>query len=450
MDGGDEPVTIGLTERVAVFSLPASASILELWYPLIEDDPRQQVLDLAWDLELPVRLLHDPEHGNPILYLRCPRPGRLCFTVSYLLRVHSPPPPPPSAASPDLLCQATDMLFEARRRPAPERPEALIRLCRRSGLSARLVSGLRVLVGSSGAGIAVAHHWAEVFVPPRGWLPADPGCDGTPVGAIGADHVVRSRGRQILLQPFQHGRRLPNLFAPYAEADGHRVPVESRIRSTLQAPPSRPMPTPPRDVAAALVDPDELARLHPPPRRLVLDSGTSLPAAPLPVWLYLVTRGKLRLVRLTTSGHRLELDSIAAPGLFTSERLRGGVAEVAEPCQVCLLTRSHLEQLSVRRPSLAIELAAALSRRLGEAEERLEYLAYHSVADRLALALLRRRRSEDGRLEATHQELGDMVGASRETVTKLLHRLQRRGAIRVRPRCVQVIDPEALAALLEG
>ncbi len=449
MDAGDEPLIIGLTERVAISSLPASAGILELWYPLIEDDPRQQVLDLAWDMEPPVRLLHDPEHGNPILYLRCPRTHRLGFTVSYLLRIHSPPPPS-SAEAPDLLRQATELLFQARRQPVPERPEALIRLCRRASLRARLVSGHRVLVGSSGAGVAVSHHWAEVFVPPQGWLPADPACDGASVGAIGADHVARSRGRHILLQPFQHGRRLPNLFAPYAEADGQRVAVESRIRSTLQAPPSQPAPTPPQDLAAALADPGELERLHPPPRQLVLDQGTSLTAAPPPVWLYLVARGRVRLVRLTPSGHRLELDSIEAPGLFTSERLRSGVAEVAEPCQVHLFTWSHLEQLSVRRPSLAIELAATLSRRLGEAEERLEYLAYHSVADRLALALLRRRRSEDGRLVATHQELADLVGASRETVTKLLHRLQGRGVIRVLPRCVQVIDPGALAALLEG
>jgi hypothetical protein len=94
MDGGDEPVTIGLTERVAVFSLPASASILELWYPLIEDDPRQQVLDLAWDLELPVRLLHDPEHGNPILYLRCHQPaspGPMCLVGAVSMRCPARP-----------------------------------------------------------------------------------------------------------------------------------------------------------------------------------------------------------------------------------------------------------------------------------------------------------------------------------------------------------------------
>jgi CRP/FNR family cyclic AMP-dependent transcriptional regulator len=471
-------LTLGLLEQVAIPSLPPTARILEVWYPLIRDDLHQRVLDLVLDLEQPAQLTHDAEHGNALLYLRWPGPSPrgLGFTVSYLVQICAPVPPgaeateapgpaapPPSpgrrivAPPEDLLAQAARLLRSVRdqARARQERVDALLDLCRRAGLPARPVAGHRVLVGSSGDGVAIAHRWMEVFVPSRGWLPGDPDCDAA-LGGLRCDHVARSRGRRILLQPAQQGRRLPGLFAPYGEVDGRRVEVRSRIRATVRSDPPLvvrpPAPGRPPSMVEVLGDDRELDLLHPPPRRLRLGPGASLVEdRPASDWLFVVLRGRIRLSRLTGSGHRLELESIAAPGVFTGTRLGGGLAEAAEETELRVLSRAQVEQLARRWPHLAVELVEVLSRRLTEAEERLEYQAYHSAADRLALALLRHRRPEDGLLEdVTHQELGDMIGASRETVTKLLHSLPFRGAVTVRPRRIRVTDPAALVELLEG
>jgi CRP/FNR family cyclic AMP-dependent transcriptional regulator len=473
-------LTFRLLEHVAIATPPPSARILEVWYPLIRDDLHQRVLDLALDPEPPAQLTHDPEHGNPLLYLRCSDPpsSGLDFTVSYLIQVCAPAPlatvpeteeeeaPSPlrssvrsdPAGSDDPLRQAIHLLRLVRaRHPAGQgRVDALLNLCRRAGLRARPVVGHRVLVGSRGDGIAVAHRWVELFLPSRGWLPGDPSCDASSLGSLGCDHVARSRGNRILLQPVQRGRRLTTLSAPYGEVDGRRIEVRSQILATAH--PDLPIetrpPTPERlpALVEVLTDDRELGRLHPPPRRLCLRPGTSLTQGrPLSDWLFVVARGRIRLARLTTSGRRLELESVVAPGFFTGTRLHGGLVEVTEEAEMRVLSRSHVEQLARRWPHLAVELLENLSRRLTDAEERLEYLAYHSVADRLALALLRHHREEDGLVDdVTHQELGDLIGASRETVTRLLHSPAFRSAVRVLPRRIQVTDPAVLVEMLEG
>lgn len=47
-------------------------------------------------------------------------------------------------------------------------------------------------------------------------------------------------------------------------------------------------------------------------------------------------------------------------------------------------------------------------------------------------------------LKITHQELAEMVGTSRETVTRVLAHLREQGIIEINQRRMTLIDPEAL------
>ena len=59
-------------------------------------------------------------------------------------------------------------------------------------------------------------------------------------------------------------------------------------------------------------------------------------------------------------------------------------------------------------------------------EARLEELAYRSVPARIAAVLLRLSEGRSGEpVLITHQELGDMIGALHESVTKVLDDFQR-------------------------
>jgi CRP-like cAMP-binding protein len=71
-----------------------------------------------------------------------------------------------------------------------------------------------------------------------------------------------------------------------------------------------------------------------------------------------------------------------------------------------------------------------LGRRLALCEARLEEMVYRSVPARIAAVLLRLCQGQNGEVVSiTHQELGDMIGALRESVTKVLDDFQRAGLV---------------------
>ncbi|MBI4491182.1 MAG: Crp/Fnr family transcriptional regulator [Chloroflexi bacterium] len=171
--------------------------------------------------------------------------------------------------------------------------------------------------------------------------------------------------------------------------------------------------------------------------------------------LFLLKKGRVRLSRFSPSGKKLEL-AILEPGTFfgemplLGERMRNASAEALEDCTLCVMSPADIERLVLSRPQVALRMLEILGRRLAESEARLEDLAYRSVPARLASVLLRLGRERDGVIEGvTHQELGDMVGAYRETVTKTLDEFQAAGYVELGRRRISILDRAALAARLE-
>ena len=64
---------------------------------------------------------------------------------------------------------------------------------------------------------------------------------------------------------------------------------------------------------------------------------------------------------------------------------------------------------------------------------------------RLAKALLRRDAERNvGNLQLSQRELGNMVGAARESVNKCLNDWQRRGVVRIDDNAIAILDRDAL------
>ena len=171
--------------------------------------------------------------------------------------------------------------------------------------------------------------------------------------------------------------------------------------------------------------------------------------------LFLLKQGRVRLSRVTASGRRLDL-ALLEPGTFfgemplLGERLRNASAEALDDCILCLMSQADVEALVLRRPAVALRMLAVLGRRLAESEARLEDLAYRSVPARLASVLLRLGHEHEDVIEGmTHQDLGDMIGAYRETVTKTLDEFQTSGAVELARRRIRIRDRSRLEAYLD-
>jgi CRP/FNR family transcriptional regulator, cyclic AMP receptor protein len=171
--------------------------------------------------------------------------------------------------------------------------------------------------------------------------------------------------------------------------------------------------------------------------------------------LFLLKRGRVQLYRLTPSGKRLELATLE-PGTFfgemplVGETLRHTFAEAAEDSLICVMSRSDIERLMRQRSEVALRMIEVLSRRLALCEARLEEMAYRSVPARIAAVLLRLSQERSGEaVPITHQELGDMIGALRESVTKVLDDFQKAGLVELGRGRVIVRQVAGLQARLE-
>jgi len=173
--------------------------------------------------------------------------------------------------------------------------------------------------------------------------------------------------------------------------------------------------------------------------------------------LFLLKAGRVRLFRIGPGGKKLDL-AVIEPGTFfgemplLGERMRNASAEAIEGCTLCVISQRDVERLILAKPRVGLRMLETVGRRLAHAEARLEDLAYRAVRARLASVLLRLNREAGAEIEGlTHQDLGDMVGAYRETITKVLDELERNGVVELARRRIAVRDRTVvvLASLLD-
>ena len=171
--------------------------------------------------------------------------------------------------------------------------------------------------------------------------------------------------------------------------------------------------------------------------------------------LFLLKRGRVQLYRLTSSGKRLDVATIG-PGTFfgemplLGESLRHTYAESLDDSMLCVMSRGDVERLIRQHPSVAVRMVEALGQRLALSEARLEEMAYRSVPTRIAAVLLRLSQARPNEtVLITHQELGDMIGALRETVTKILDEFQADGLVELGRGRILLRDVARLRAHLD-
>lgn len=166
--------------------------------------------------------------------------------------------------------------------------------------------------------------------------------------------------------------------------------------------------------------------------------------------LYIVKQGRARLYRLTSDGKKLVI-GIAGPGAtfgelsLLNESMAGTFAEAIDDCTFCVMSDEVLRSVVATHPSFALRIIEYLGQRLHDAEAALERVAFHSIPARTARVLLDHADS-NGHVEGfSHQDLAEMVGTSRESVTRTLLQLKSEGVLSIHRRCIALKDVAALS-----
>jgi CRP/FNR family cyclic AMP-dependent transcriptional regulator len=170
--------------------------------------------------------------------------------------------------------------------------------------------------------------------------------------------------------------------------------------------------------------------------------------------------GRMKIVRLSPRGRELILE-IIEPGEIFGELSVLGVdpraimAEAMERSVVGMVARRPFNELLQNDPSLNMKFVKLMARKRRDLESRLENLVFRSVPGRLAQLLLHLGRvygvPDNGgihlRIWLSQQDMGNLIGASREVVSLTLSDFRRRGFIDVTRRRLVIRRPRPLEQL---
>lgn len=178
--------------------------------------------------------------------------------------------------------------------------------------------------------------------------------------------------------------------------------------------------------------------------------------------LYLIVRGKVKISHTTPEGHEVVL-AILGPGDFFGELAllddapRSATALALETTETWTLHREEFMRYLTDNPEFALHVLKTLARHIRRLNTQLADIFFLDLPGRLARTLLGLaeqygRHTTDGtviELALTQTDLAEMTGATRVSINKALGRFRREGWIRVNGRQVTLLDPAALAGLIQ-
>ena len=176
--------------------------------------------------------------------------------------------------------------------------------------------------------------------------------------------------------------------------------------------------------------------------------------------VHFLAQGRIKISKVTRDGKELTL-AYRTEGDFFGEPclLDGGpreeMAEAMDASVTVEITRELMDNLLKADGRASYKFSRALISRRKDLETRVEQLIFKDVGAKLAELLLNlgqehgisHERGTVVGLKITHQEMANLIGSTRETVSLTLSQFKRKGLIQTEGRRVILSDMEGLRAL---
>lgn len=170
--------------------------------------------------------------------------------------------------------------------------------------------------------------------------------------------------------------------------------------------------------------------------------------------LFLMKAGRVQQYHLSPDGRKL-ITSILGPGDIFGTTALAKVsrhhlfAEALDECAILALPRRRAQELLLRKPKAILILIDRLGRRLGHIQDKMQALAFEPIAVRLARCLIET--ADNGIVEGySHQELSEIVGAYRESVTATLNHFKGEELVDIERRRIKVLNVAGLKRVANG
>ncbi|MCA1635702.1 MAG: Crp/Fnr family transcriptional regulator [Acidobacteria bacterium] len=164
--------------------------------------------------------------------------------------------------------------------------------------------------------------------------------------------------------------------------------------------------------------------------------------------LFLLKKGAVQIYKMSSEGRKLVISKVSSMSFFgemgcIGQGMYDTFAETVEESLVCTMSRSDVQRLLLSKPKIALCILEVMGRRLMQAEQQLEEVAFKGMIPRLASLLLREAEGDEVK-GLTHQDIGERLGACRETATNTLNELKKAGIITLGRKLVVIKDRKRL------
>jgi len=171
--------------------------------------------------------------------------------------------------------------------------------------------------------------------------------------------------------------------------------------------------------------------------------------------LFVISTGKVKVVRTDDDGKEVIL-SILGPGDFFGEMaLLDGLPRSAsvvslDASELFIIHRKEFINLLEKSPQVATSLLRELTRRLRKADEQIENLSLKDAVGRVGSVIIQLA-DETGKIKKgevviddfpLQQDLANMAGTSRETISRTIHQFMRLGYVDQRSNTLVIKDYE--------
>lgn len=181
-----------------------------------------------------------------------------------------------------------------------------------------------------------------------------------------------------------------------------------------------------------------------PKNTLIIDEGDR------PDCAYIINSGKVKIFLRGEQGKEIVLSILSEGGYFGEMSLID-----KEACSAAVLTMEDTELTAISRknfwnclhahPEIAERIMLGLVTRLREANKKISSLALMDAHERVANMLLGLARKQDGQLviedRPTHQHIANIVGTSREMITRILKDMTAAGHISIDGKKLVILNP---------
>ncbi len=143
--------------------------------------------------------------------------------------------------------------------------------------------------------------------------------------------------------------------------------------------------------------------------------------------------GKEMIVAYLNTG-----DFFGEMGLFNQEENRSAWIKTKTACEIAEISYEKFNELNKQEPTFLFELSCQMAKRLKDTTQKVGDLAFLDVTGRVARTLLDLCKQPDAmthpdgmQIKITRQEIGRIVGCSREMAGRVLKTLEEQGLVSV-------------------